>query len=61
MKTMAAKIAAEGGSLENFLRLWLDVYQTSTNKDCANNAEDHLRLVQAKWIFSARSTRPGML
>jgi len=47
MKTMAAKIAAEGGSLETSYALWLDVYQTSTNKDMRKNAEDHLRLVKA--------------
>src|SRR5260370_26318395 len=48
MKTMAAKIAAEGGSLETSYALWLDVYQTSTNKDMRKNAEDHLRLAQAE-------------
>lgn len=48
MKTMAAKIAAEGGSLETSYALWLDLYQTSTNKDMRKNAEDHLRLVQAE-------------
>ena len=48
MKTMAARIAAEGGSLETSYALWLDVYQTSTNKDMRKNAEDHLRLVQAE-------------
>jgi tetratricopeptide (TPR) repeat protein len=48
MKAMAAKIAAEGGSLETSYALWLDIYQTSTNKDMRRNAEDHLRLVQAE-------------
>jgi tetratricopeptide (TPR) repeat protein len=48
MKIMAAKIAAEGGSLETSYALWLDVYQTSTNKEMRKNAEDHLRLVQAE-------------
>jgi len=48
MKAMAAKIAAEGGSLETSYALWLDIYQTSTNKEMRNNAEDHLRLVQAE-------------
>jgi hypothetical protein len=28
--------------------LWLDIYQTSTNKEMRKNAEDHLRLVQAE-------------
>jgi hypothetical protein len=48
LKAMAAKIAAEGGSLETSYALWLDIYQTSTNKDMRKNAEDHLRLVQAE-------------
>jgi tetratricopeptide (TPR) repeat protein len=48
MKAMAASIAAEGGSLENSYTLWLDIYQTSTNKEMRKNAEDHLRLVQAE-------------
>jgi tetratricopeptide (TPR) repeat protein len=48
MKAMAASIAAEGGSLENSYALWLDIYQTSTNKEMRKNAEDHLRLVQAE-------------
>ena len=48
MKAMAAKIAAEGGSLETSHALWLDIYQTSTNKEMRKNAEDHLRLVQAE-------------
>jgi hypothetical protein len=48
MKAMAAKIAAEGGSLETSHALWLDIYQTSTNKEMRKNADDHLRLVQAE-------------
>jgi tetratricopeptide (TPR) repeat protein len=48
MKGMAAKIAAEGGSLETSYALWLDIYQTSTNKEMRKNADDHLRLVQAE-------------
>jgi hypothetical protein len=48
MKAMAAKIAAEGGSLETSHALWLDIYQTSTNKEMRKNAEDHLRLAQAE-------------
>jgi len=48
MKIMAAKIAAEGESLETSFALWLDIYQTSTNKEMRKNAEDHLRLVQAE-------------
>jgi tetratricopeptide (TPR) repeat protein len=48
MKIMAAKIAAEGESLETSYALWLDVYQTTTNKDIRKNAEVHLRLVKAE-------------
>jgi hypothetical protein len=46
MKIMAAKIAAEGESLETSYALWLDLYQTTTNKEVQKNAEDHLRLVK---------------
>jgi hypothetical protein len=46
MKIMAAKIAGEGESLETSFSLWLDVYQTSTNKDMRKNADEHLRLVK---------------
>jgi len=48
MKIMAAKIAAEGESLETSYALWLDVYQTTTDKDIRKNAEVHLRLVKAQ-------------
>jgi tetratricopeptide (TPR) repeat protein len=48
MKIMAAKIAAEGESLETSYALWLDVYQTTTDKDVRKNAEVHLRLVKAQ-------------
>jgi tetratricopeptide (TPR) repeat protein len=48
MKVMAAKIAAEGESLEISYALWLDVYQTATDKDIRKNAEVHLRLVKAQ-------------
>jgi tetratricopeptide (TPR) repeat protein len=46
MKIMAAKIAAEGESLETSYALWLDLYQTTTNKEVRKNADDHLRLVK---------------
>jgi hypothetical protein len=48
MKIMAAKIAAEGESLEISYALWLDIYKTATNKEIRKNAADHLRLVQAQ-------------
>ena len=48
MKIMAAKIAAEGESLETSYALWLDIYQTTTDKDIRKNAEEHLQLVRAE-------------
>jgi tetratricopeptide (TPR) repeat protein len=48
MKIMAAKIAAEGESLETSYALWQDIYQTTSDKDIRKNAEDHLRLVRAE-------------
>lgn len=48
LKIMAAKIAAEGESLETSYALWMDIYQTATNEDVRKNAEEHLRLVKAE-------------
>jgi hypothetical protein len=48
MKIMAAKIAAEGESLETSYTLWLDLYQSSTNEEVRKNAEDHLRMVKVQ-------------
>jgi hypothetical protein len=48
MKIMAAKIAAEGESLNTSYALWLDIYQTASDKDIRKNAEDHLKLVKAE-------------
>ena len=53
MKIMAAKIAAEGESLETSFALWMDLYQTATNKDVRKNAEDHLRLVKMEMELRA--------
>jgi len=53
MKIMAAKIAAEGESLETSYALWLDVYQTATNKEVRQNAEEHLRLVKMQMDLRA--------
>jgi hypothetical protein len=53
MKIMAAKIAAEGESLETSYTLWLDIYQTATNEDVRKNAEDHLRLVKMEMDLRA--------
>lgn len=43
MKSMAAKIAAEGESLETSYFLWRDVDQTTTDPTIKKNAESHLR------------------
>lgn len=48
MKIMAAKIAAEGESLETSFALWMDIYQTATDQEVRKNAEEHLRLVKAE-------------
>jgi tetratricopeptide (TPR) repeat protein len=46
MKVMAAKIAADGESLETSYFLWRDVYQTTKDPQIKKNAELHLRLVK---------------
>lgn len=46
MKVMAAKIAADGESLETSYFLWRDVYQTAKEPQIKKNAELHLRLVK---------------
>jgi tetratricopeptide (TPR) repeat protein len=43
MKVMAAKIAAEGESLDTSYFLWLDVYRTTSDPEIKKNAETHLR------------------
>jgi len=48
MKIMAAKIAAEGESLETSYALWGEIYNTTKDKDIRKNAEEHLRIVRAK-------------
>lgn len=48
MKIMAAKIAAEGESLETSYALWIEVYRTATSKEILQNAEEHLRLIKAE-------------
>jgi tetratricopeptide (TPR) repeat protein len=48
MKIMAARIAAEGESLETSSVLWQDIYQTATDKDIRKNAEEHMKLVRAE-------------
>jgi tetratricopeptide (TPR) repeat protein len=53
MKIMAAKIAAEGESLETSYALWLDIYQTTNDKDIRKNAEEHLRLVKMEMDLRA--------
>ncbi len=46
MKIMAAKIAAEGESLETSFTLWMELYQSTKDKDVRKNAEEHLRMVK---------------
>ena len=53
MKIMAAKIAAEGESLETSYALWLNIYQTATNRDIRKNADDHMRQVKLQMDLRA--------
>jgi len=46
MKVMAAKIAADGESLETSYFLWGEVFQTAQDPQIKKNAELHLRLVK---------------
>ena len=48
MKVMAAKVAAEGESLEVSLALWTDIYQSSLDPTVKQNALLHLQLLKAK-------------
>lgn len=48
MKVMAAKIAAEGDSLETSMFLWQDVYNTTKDERVRENALTHLQLLRAK-------------
>jgi hypothetical protein len=48
MKTMAARITAEGESLETSYALWLDIYQTVGDEQVHRNAGEHLLMLQAQ-------------
>jgi hypothetical protein len=48
MKVMAARIAAEGESLQTSIFLWNEVYQTAKDPTVKKNAERHLHLLQVE-------------
>lgn len=48
MKVMAAKIAAEGNSVETSTFLWQDVYNTTSDPELKENAKNHLQLLRAQ-------------
>jgi hypothetical protein len=48
MKTMAAKIATEGESLETSYFLWQQVYDAAKEPQTKENAEMHLRMLKAQ-------------
>jgi tetratricopeptide (TPR) repeat protein len=48
MKTMAAKIAAEGDSPETSYFLWQQVYESTTDPEIKRNAEEHLKLMRVE-------------
>jgi hypothetical protein len=53
MKIMAAKIAAEGESLETSFALWMELYQSTRDNDVRKNAEEHLRMVKMQMDLRA--------
>jgi len=59
MKSMAAKIAAEGESLETSYFLWQDVYQTTTDPAVKKNAESHLRSLRVVLDLKAINALAG--
>lgn len=48
MKVMAAKIAAEGESLETSVFLWKDIYNSASDPEVKKNALMHLQLLKVK-------------
>ena len=48
MKVMAAKVAAEGESLETSVFLWKDIYNTTSDASVKKNALMHLQLLKVK-------------
>lgn len=46
MKTMAAKIAADGESLETSFFLWEQIYDSTNDRDLKKNALSHMRSLQ---------------
>src|ERR1700688_59152 len=48
MKTMAARIATEGDSIETSTFLWQDVYNTTSDPSLKENALNHLQLLRAQ-------------
>jgi tetratricopeptide (TPR) repeat protein len=48
MKVMAAKVAAEGESLETSVFLWKDIYNSTNDPSVKKNALLHLQLLKAK-------------
>jgi tetratricopeptide (TPR) repeat protein len=48
MKVMAAKVAAEGESLETSAFLWKDIYESTADPSVKKNALEHLQLLKVK-------------
>jgi tetratricopeptide (TPR) repeat protein len=48
MKVMAAKVAAEGESLETSVFLWKDIYNSTADPEVKKNALLHLQLLKVK-------------
>ena len=59
MKIMAAKIAAEGESLQTSIFLWSEVYQTTKDPQVKENALTHLQLLRAEQDCKQLDTLAG--
>jgi tetratricopeptide (TPR) repeat protein len=53
MKVMAAKIAADGESLETSYFLWKQIYDSTNEPELKKNAASHLRLLQVELDIQA--------
>ncbi len=51
MKSMAAKIASEGESLETSLFLWEELYRSTTDPQLKKHAETHIKLAHGELDF----------
>jgi hypothetical protein len=48
LKVMAARVAEKGGSVENSLSIWLELYQSAQDPNMRKKAEDHIAGLHAQ-------------